>query len=197
MIDLGEKAWERLFGEVLLIATRMTRTRDALQEATQIDRAREATQQAFERYLRVRPANLDTIEAVRKYLVWTVRSVLSNAKEEQGARRRHESAASTEQATVDGVVARSAEVIHIEVAAANRRRECAALALKRLYEALSDDRVALGTIDCIEKGKTEPAEQARILECSVEEIYAARKRRKRALDKILAEDTIEEDQEKA
>jgi hypothetical protein len=40
VIELDDRGWERLFGEVLLIAMRMTRTKDASQEATEIDRAR-------------------------------------------------------------------------------------------------------------------------------------------------------------
>jgi hypothetical protein len=178
----------------LLIALRMTRTRDAKQEATQQDRAREATQRAFDRYLRVRPADIGTIDALRGYLVGAVRSELSHMNDEQVARREHEAASWVESSAVGDSTVRSAEVIHIEVAIAERRRKRAASAIKRIREDLSGDRIALGTIDCIEKGKTEPAEQARLLGCSVEEIHAARKRRKRALEKILAAQAAEDEE---
>ena len=83
----------------------------------------------------------------------------------------------------------SAEILNLEAGYADRRRKRAALAIQRLREnfAAEGDTIALGTIDCIAKGKTEPREQARILGCSVEAIYDARKRRKRALEKILAD----------
>jgi hypothetical protein len=41
----------------------------------------------------------------------------------------------------------------------------------------------------------EPADQARSLGCAIEEIYGARKRRKRALEKILAADNEEKSEE--
>jgi phosphopantetheine adenylyltransferase len=125
-----------------------------------------------------------------------VRSALSNAKQEQTSRRKHETEASIEQATVRGAAGASADVIQLEVFVAKRRRERAARAIETLREQLADDRIALGTVECIAKGKTEPAQQARILTCSVDEIYAARKRRKRVLEKILAAQEAEDDEEK-
>ncbi len=186
MIHLDEQAWARLYREVLVIALRLTHTRDTAQQATQIDRAREATQRACFRCMRIQPAGLDTMEALRSYLVWRVRSELSHASEEQEARQKLEGAAAIEQATAEGTAGASAEVIHLDAFAATRKRERAARAIKECREALADDRIALGTIDCIARGKTKPHDQAEILECSVEEIHAARKRRKRVLAKILA-----------
>jgi hypothetical protein len=195
VIELDDKGWKRLFAEVLVVAIRMTRTRDNSQEATEVDRAREATQRAFERCLRVRPADVDSVDALRKYLVGSVRSALSNAKQQEMARRKNETAASIEQATVGDPAGPSAEVISLEAFAAKRRRERAADALKALRERLAGDAIALGTIECIEQGKTEPAQQARILDCPVEEIYAARKRRKRVLEQILAAQETEDNEE--
>jgi hypothetical protein len=186
VIELDKNGYQRLYAQVLLIAMRLTHTKDQSQQASQVDRAREATQRAFERYLRVRPANLDTPEKLRSYLVWRVRSEMSHAQEEQAVRREYEAAAAIEQATVGGRAGPSAEVVHIEHAAAERRRDRAKRAIPRLRTELAEDPIALGTIDCLKKGKTRPAQQALILGCSVEEIYAARRRRKRALKNVLA-----------
>jgi hypothetical protein len=196
VIELDEQAYRRLYDEVLLLAIRLTRVKDSSQEATRIDRACEATQRAFDRYLRVRPANLETLEQLRKYLAWSVRSELSNAKEEEAARRGRESAAAIEQATLAGAAGASAEVIYIEFATAKRWRERAARALRTLRRHLAGDSIALGTIDWLARGKTQPADQARRLGCSIEEIHAARKRRKRALEKVLAEIDGKDDEEK-
>ena len=187
MIEVAKQEWERLFKEVLVAALRMTHTKDSMLVATHRDRAREATQRAFERCLRVRPAEVRSVDALRAYLVKAVRSELSHANDEQESRLEREGAAAVEQATVGGSVHTSAEVIHLDAARALRRRNRAALAIERLREELTaqSDAIALGTVDCIAAGKTEPADQAAFLKCSVEEIYAARKRRKRVLEKIL------------
>jgi hypothetical protein len=187
VIEVAKQEWERLFKEVLVAALRMTHTKDSMLVATHRDRAREATQRAFERCLRVRPAEVRSVDALRAYLVKAVRSELSHANDEQDSRSEREGAAAVEQATVGGRVHASAEVIHLDAARALRRRNRAALAIERLREELTaqTDTIALGTVDCIAAGKTEPADQAAFLECSVEEIYAARKRRKRVLEKIL------------
>jgi len=188
VIEVAKQEWERLFKEVLVAALRMTHTKDSMLVATHRDRAREATQRAFERCLRVRPAEVRSVDALRAYLVKAVRSELSHANEEQASRLEREGAAAVEEATVGGSVHASAEVVHLDVARALRRRNRAALAIERLRQELAaaSDTIALGTIDCIAAGKTEPADQATFLACSVEEIYAARKRRKRVLEKILA-----------
>lgn len=197
LIQLGKKAWEDLYDQVFVIALRMTHTRDPSQRATQADRAQEATQRAFDRCWRVRPANLSTLDELRNYLVWGVRSELSNVSREAASRREHEARAAVEASAVAGAMHASAEVISIEVAAAKRRRERAVRALKRLREDLAGDPISLGTVDCLEKGVSRPAEQARILGCTVDEIHAARKRRNRALERILDAMDAEGDEEKA
>jgi len=195
VIELDNKEWERLFRQVFVVAVRMTRSKDPTQEVTQIDRAREATQRAFDRCLRVRPAHLDTVEALRMYLSWAVRSALSHANEEHALRRENEAAVVTELATVGSTAVASAETMTLEVAASERERQRAVRALKRLREELADDRIALGTVECIAAGKTEPADQAGLLKCSIEEVHAARKRRKRALKRILDADEADYDDE--
>jgi hypothetical protein len=188
LVELDKNGWTRLHAEVLVLVLRMTGTRSAILRPTQSDRAREAVQQAFERYLRVRPAGVDTVDALRRYLVGAARSALSNEKDAHAARRTHEKAAMTEREAVDGSAARSMEDDVIESFEEQENRERAGRIVARLRQALAGDAVALATIDCIERGETEPAEQARLLGQAVEEIYAARKRRKRALDRILAEE---------
>ena len=187
LIKLDEDAYQRLYEQVLVVALRSTSTTKASQQATRADLASLATQCAFERCWRVRPANLDTVEKLRKYLVWSMRSELSNFKQEEAVRRRRESAASSEQVIVEGTSGASAEVVHLEAASAEHSRHRAARAIPRIRKKLEDAPIVLATIDCIKRGKTKPAEQARILGCSIDEIHAARKRRKRVVRAVLAE----------
>ena len=187
MIELDRTIWERLYREVLMLALRITRTRNQAQEATQADRAREATQRAFERYLRSQPPDVDSIESLRRYLVGALRSELGNALREQTSRMRGEHAWLVEEATLDGDAAVSAETMQLEKAEAERRRLRAARAIERLDVELAGDPIALGTVECIKRGQEKPEEQARILGCTIQEIHAARKRRRRVLTRILAE----------
>lgn len=55
-----------------------------------------------------------------------------------------------------------------------------------LRKELAGDRIALATMDLIENDVVEPEEQARRLELPVEAIYNARKRRKRAMQRVEA-----------
>jgi len=179
-----------------MAALRLTHTKDEILKATHRDRAHEATQRAFERCLRIRPANVDSTEALRVYLVKAVRSELSNAYAEQESRSEREAAAAIEEATHGRSATASAEVIRLDAVRAQRRSNRAARAIEKLRRELATagDTIALGTVECIAAGQTEPAEQAAVLKCSIEEIYAARKRRKRMLEKILeALDDGEED----
>jgi hypothetical protein len=186
VIELQKPQWDRLYKEVLVVALRVTYTKKKEQQATQCDRAHEATQRAFERCWRLKPAHIGTIEELRTYLLWGMRSDLHHDNRERGSRETHELAAAVEEVTMDRGATPPAEVIHLDQARANRARQRAALAISKLREALAEDRIALGTVECIAKGDTEPAKQAAILQCPIEEIHAARKRRKRALEKILA-----------
>jgi hypothetical protein len=193
VIELEQAEWNRLFKEVLVVALRMTHTKDEHLKATRRDQAREATQRAFDRLWRSKPARLDTVEAVRGYLEGALRSELSNEKRDQTVRQGYEAAAAREEVALGRGAGAPAEVVHLEAARAHRERDRAARILTRLREELaaSSDKIALGTIDCLAQGHTAPAEQAKILQCSVEDIHAARKRRTRAVRKIVA--AVDED----
>jgi hypothetical protein len=198
MIELSESEWNDLVKQVLVFALRQTHTRNVSRQPTQRDRAREAVQRACERCVRVRPAHIQTVDALRTYLFWAVRSELAHASEEGAARRGGESLAAAEAQTLGKASSPSAEVLNLEAGTADRGRKRAALAVERLREELeaAGDAIALGTVECIAKDNTEPSEQARILGCSVQQIYDARKRRKRALEKILADVDAGADDEK-
>jgi hypothetical protein len=103
-----------------------------------------------------------------------------------------------EHVVLTGGVAPSAEVAILEEAEERREeaREDRTLARRKklLAKELRGDRIALGTVECLEKGIDDPAEQARILKCSVPDIHNARKRRSRAVQRILdAEGDEDED----
>jgi hypothetical protein len=156
----------------------------------------EAVQDAFERYFQKDPPGLDTVDAVKRYLVWTVRSELSNAREAGETRKEYEAAAAVEQETVDPPVFGSPEQMSLEASLAEREKDRDRQRLEATRRELADDPIALGTLECIVQGKTDPAEQAAILKCPVEEIYNARKRRKRAIEKVLAAEQAVKDEEK-
>jgi hypothetical protein len=70
-------------------------------------------------------------------------------------------------------------------------------------EILAMDTLALGTMDLMADGILDVREHARILKCEVEDIFNARKRRKRAMEKaedaVRAEDAagdVKDDKEK-
>jgi hypothetical protein len=206
VIDLTQEQYSRLYKEVLLATLKVTVTkkrelhptqRDQAREATQRDQAREATQRAFERCFRLRPAELDSLDALRLYLVRAARGLVNHSNRDQDVRSQYEAAAAIERVAMGTHVNPSAEVVRLEYVRAHRARDRAARVLKELRATLAAQgaTLALGTIDCIARGKERPAEQAAILACSVEEIYAARKLRKRALVKILASRKREDDEE--
>src|SRR5208283_6039338 len=78
----------------------MTRTDNHKLAFTQRDRAQEAVQRAWLRYLNLRPAGLDTPDAVREYLLGAVRSSLGNAVARAQTRREIEGKAVAEEATI-------------------------------------------------------------------------------------------------
>ena len=69
--------------------------------------------------------------------------------------------------------------------------------MRRLRRKLKDanDTVGLGMLQCIADGHHAAEDQARILKCTVDDIWNARKRRNRAKDEVLAEYTDEGDDE--
>jgi hypothetical protein len=197
LITLTKPDWDKLFTDVLLIAQKMTWTKVKERQPTQRDKAMEAVQDAFERFFQKDPPGLATVDEVKRYLVWTVRSELSNAREAGETRKEYEAEAVVEQETVDPPVLGSPEQMNLEASQAEIEKERDRRRLEATRRELADDPIALGTLECMVQGKTDPAEQAVILKCPVEEIYNARKRRKRAIEKVLAAERAAEDEEKA
>jgi hypothetical protein len=196
-VTLTDADWKRLYKEMSLLAHRMTFTKDPKQQWTARDRAQEAVQKACLRYLEVRPAGLDTLADVRHYLAGALRSTLGHASERAATRQETEGEAAAEEVHLTGGATPSAETMNLEakqqVVDLRRSRRL----MRRLRRKLRDanDTIGLGMLDCIAKGHTAAEDQARILECTVEDIYNARKRRNRAKDEVLAEYTDEGDDE--
>src|SRR5258708_21494500 len=108
----------------------MQDTKNEMLKATQRDGAFEATQGGLERCLRVRPASVDSIEALGVYLIKAVKSALSNANTEQEPRSEREGAAAVEEATLGRSVTASADVIHLDALRPQRRRSRAPRAVE-------------------------------------------------------------------
>jgi tellurite resistance protein len=189
VFTLTKPEWARLYKEVMAIALRMTYRRDPKLQYTARDRAQEAVHRAFERFLRVKPAEIQTLEQARDYLVGATRSALGHEKERYAVRKETEDLAAREEAALTGGAAKSAEELHLAKAQTVIQQSRAVRLYRRLRARLrkAKDVIALGTIDCIADGKASPEEQARILGVAVEQIYAARKRRKRVMDQLVAE----------
>jgi hypothetical protein len=186
LIYLTQRQWARLYKEVLWIALRITHTKVEQLAWTARDRAQEAVQRACERLLRTDPPGLDTIEDLRRYLVGAMRSELHHAGARAETRREAESAAAVEASTITGGATPSAEAMHLAAAQHGQERTRAAKKISMLRKELEGDRIALATIDLIDNDVAEPEEQARRLAVPVEEIYNARKRRKRAMQRVEA-----------
>jgi hypothetical protein len=192
VLELSNLEWKALYNRVLHTALAMTRTDDHRLAFHQRDRAQEAVQQAWLRYLRLRPAGLDTPDAVRGYILGAVRSSLGHATARAQTRREIEGQAVLEEAAVTRVAPNttpSVEARHLargeQLADEARARSLLRRLRKRLKQA--GDTVGLGALDCIARRIVEPEQQARELGCDVQEIYNARKRRKRAMEQVLSE----------
>ena len=186
MVKLSEKEWTRLYKEVALVVQRMTFTKVDALKFTARDRGQEALQRACERLLTQKPQDLKTYEDVRDYLVWATRSELHHAGVRAGVRRDLEKLASHEMDAFTGGGAPPAEKMHLEAAIKLKERKRTDRVLELAREELMGDRLALGTIDCLLDDKDKPAEQAQVLGCSVEEVYLARERRRRAMKRAVA-----------
>lgn len=194
LVQLDRAQWTRLYKEVTLKALQLTHTKVRRLEYTARDRAQEAVQRAFERFLRIQPADVKTLDEARSWLVWRVRSELWNVKEREVTRKEAEAEAVVEDATVRGTSGPSPEQMQLDAAQESRQRTRAQRIVDALREELkkSGDTLALATIDLIANDKTAPEEQARQLGVGVDEIYNARKRRKRAMEKVVARIDAEE-----
>jgi hypothetical protein len=186
VVSLTKEQWTRLYKEVAAFAHGVTFTKVEKRKWTNRDRAQEAVQRACLRFLEVKPAAVETYEQARDYLMAAVRSELSHARERWETRKEHEKAAVIEQATTEGASKPSSEGMHLERGEQVREQGRAARIIELTKEYAAGDRLVLGTIDCIEREIVEPADQAKQLECAVEEIYLARKRRVYAVENAIA-----------
>jgi hypothetical protein len=192
VIELSRAQWTALYNRVLHIALGMTRTDDHKRAFTQRDRAQEAVQQAWLRYLRLRPAGLDTPDAVRDYVLGAVRSSLGHAVARAQTRREIEGKAVAEEAAITRTkpgTTPSAEALKLAQGEQLADETRAANLLRRLKRRLkrAGDTVGLGVLDCVARRIVDPEAQARELGCDVAEIYNARKRRKRAMEQVLSD----------
>ena len=188
MIQLTQAQWARLYKEVLVIANRMTFTRSTKHEWSARDRAQEALHKACMRLFDVKPPGLDSIDALRRYLVGATRSELGHASDRAAFRRATEGAAATEDATVGGGTAPSPERQNLDAAQSAAAQVDAARCVRMLKRKLTKagDTTGLETMKLIARGVVSPEAQAKALGCEVEEIYNARKRRNRAMDEVVA-----------
>lgn len=186
MLHITDAEWTRLYKELVLAARRLTFTKSRAKEWTARDRGQEAVQRACERFLRRQPPWLATLDDARAYLIGAVRSELGHARREGVRRGEAESKAAIEQGTLEPQLSPSAQDAKAAQAIASAAQERAERVVALTREELGNDTIALGTMDCIADDKDAPAEQADILGCSVEEIYLARSRRKRAMARAIA-----------
>lgn len=186
MIELTKQQWTRLYKEVAAFAHGVTFTKVEKRKWTNRDRAQEAVQRACLRFLEVKPPSVETYEQARDYLMAAVRSELSHARERWETRKEHEEAAVVDHTTTEGASKPSPEQMHLEKGEQVREQGRAARIIEYAREYAAGDRLVLGTIDCIEREIEKPAEQARELGCSVEQIYLARKRRVYAVQEAIA-----------
>jgi hypothetical protein len=188
LIQLTQVQWARLYKEVLVIANRMTFTRSSKHEYSARDRAQEGLHRACMRLFEVKPSGLDTIDALRRYLVGATRSELGHASDRAAFRKATEGAAATDDATVGGGSAPSAEKQNLDAAQRDAEQVDAARAVRMLKRKLTkaNDTMVLETMKLIARDVVSPEAQAKALGCDVEEIYNARKRRNRAMDEVVA-----------
>lgn len=199
MVKLTQRESTLLYKRILVLALRLTQTKVKDLEWSARDRAQEAVQRAFERMLRQQPPGVHDFETAKRYLAWTVRSELSNVLQREAHRRAKEEAAAIDDATTSGGSVPSAEQANRERAEREASEDRAGRMVGKCREILEADALALGTIDLMAEGITDPREHARILKCHIEDIFNARKRRKRAMEKaeeaVRAEDAAREAKE--
>lgn len=186
MVTLTKEQWTRLYKEVSAFAQASTFTKDARKKWTARDRAQEAVQKACLRLLETKPASVKTYEDARVYLCGAVRSSLHHAAERQKTRKEAEKEAMAEEVHLGRWTTPSTEAMHLEKGQQIRSHRRAARIVELTREELKGDAIALGTMDCIAADIDKPAAQARKLGCQVEEVYAARARRKNAMDRAIA-----------
>jgi hypothetical protein len=195
LVKLTRKEWSLLYKMILVVALRLTYTKVKELDWTARDRAQEAVQRAFERFLRNDPPGVRDFETAKGYLAAAVRSELSNVKKREAHRRTKEDAAALEDSTISGGSAASPERMNLDRGERVVDQSRAVRMVAKCREILADDTLALGTMDLMADGTMDVREHARILKCEVEDIFNARKRRKRAMEKaeeaVRAEDAAD------
>src|SRR5215472_7702355 len=186
---------------MFVLALRRTYTKVEKFQWTARDRAQEAVHRAFDRFHRLRPPEVTDFESAKAYLAMALRSELSNVRARDRYRQERENAAAVEEVTLGRGAAPSAEQMNLDRAEAIDQRSRAERMVAKAREELrrAGDPLAkraLATMDLIAKGTWDVHEQASILRCSVEQIFYARKRRKRAMknadEAVRAEDEAAE-----
>ncbi len=195
MIQLGDKEWAQVVKDVLVVLQRITSTRDDKRRWTQADKAREAVQDAFDRLLRTNPPDLDTVDAVRRYLVRAARSALSHAHDAAQVRAKTAEEAGIEEAATMRTEAPSAETMNLEAAERAEERSRDARWQAEMERELEDagDTFGLTVFRHMMQGIEEPAALAAKLRCPVEKIHNARKRRSLIAQKIRAAERARQD----
>jgi len=186
LVTLTKEQWARLYKEVSGFAHASTFSKDPKKQWTSRDRAQEAVQKACLRLLETKPASVKTYEDARDYLCGAIRSSLYNAGERQQKRKEVEKEAMAEEVHLGRWTTPSAETMQLEKGEQGRSHGRAARIVELTREELKGDAIALGTMDCIADDVDKPADQAEKLGCQIEEVYAARIRRKRAMARAIA-----------
>jgi hypothetical protein len=186
VVTLSKEQWARLYKEVSAFAHATTFTKAAKQKWTARDRAQEAVQKACLRLLETKPASVKTYEDARDYLFGAIRSSLHNEGARREKRKEVEKEAMAEEVHLGRWTTQSAETMHLEKGEQTRSHRRAARIVELTRDELKGDAIALGTMDCIADDVDKPADQAEKLGCQIEEVYAARLRRKRAMARAIA-----------
>jgi hypothetical protein len=186
LVTLTKEQWVRLYKEVSGFAQASTFTKDPKKKWTARDRAQEAVQKACLRLLETKPASVQSFEDARDYLCGAIRSSLHHEGERREKRKEMEKEVMAEEVHLGRWTTPSAEAMHLEKGEQVRSHRRAARIVELTREELKGDAIALGTMDCIAEDIDKPADQAEKLGCQIEEVYAARMRRKRAMARAIA-----------
>jgi DNA-directed RNA polymerase specialized sigma24 family protein len=171
--DLYEDAWA--------FAYRLTKSKDL---------AYEITQTSFMLFYTTRRWNPDGPVPLARHVLGIVKSVVSHRRTAKGPKREAEAAATF--LSAGGDTARSAEEANLEHAEYERGRAGAESVLEKLRAKLAGNDVALRRLEVMASSVDKPAEQARALKVSVEEVYRAREATQYHLKRILADERGDE-----
>jgi DNA-directed RNA polymerase specialized sigma24 family protein len=150
------------------------------------DLADEITQTSFVLLYTTRRWNPDGAVPLARHVLGIVKSVVSHRRTAKGPKRDAEAGATFLAAAGD--TARSAEEANLEHAEYERGRAGAERVLEKLRARLAENDVALRRMEVMASSVDKPAEQARALKVSVEEVYRARQATQYHLKRILADE---------